>query len=108
MIYLKTFEGFKFLNKNSKKDYRKITEEEYFEMCPHKNTKFTGKEIDEITSVNGINYINDDFNTIEINGYEITKIEGNHFIVSFTNNNNSIYYKCDKIEGLIKCINDLK
>lgn len=104
MINLKTFESYK-----SSNYYKKITEDEYYILCPYKNIEFSEEEYDKLGEMSkwGIDYINDEYDTIKINDYEITKIEDEYFIVSFPDGRNKyeeilIYYKCDQFEGLVK------
>jgi hypothetical protein len=89
--------------------YCKISEDEYMELCPYKNVEFTEKEYEKIEMLSkwGVDYTSDDYDVIQINDYEITKIEDEYFIVSFPDGRKRyeqvlIYYKCDQFDGLLK------
>ena len=110
LINLKTFESYK-----SSDYYKKITEDEYYVLCPYKNVEFTEEEYEKLAELSkwGIDYTNDEYDTVEINDYQITKIEDEYFIVSFPDGRKQwdkvlIYYKCDQFEGLLKFLKSKK
>lgn len=79
---------------------KKITEDEYYVLCPYKNVEFTEEEYEKLAEISkwGIDYSSDGYDTVEINDYQITKIEDEYFIVSFPDGRKKweqvlIYYK---------------